>query len=454
MLLGAWAGLCLALLAPSSVFASNANDFLPGAKMFGMGYSYTALADDVYAPFYNPAATANTPYMSLGGSVARLDSPRGPLTSFSGAYLRPYEPINTATVGMGYSLGRQVNGLDKDEFLAHYSQEFKMPSYIPLTRPLRAGANVTMVNEQGVKGAGFGFLGLDAAMQLRSTYGLTTSLGFKDLFIFNPKIHPTLSLASAYTIGKWLTFAGDMRVRASLTEFYPGMEMKFLQGLISARVGKGFQLDGVRQIAFGVGVNLSPVILDVGATLPTSRLSSGGAYEFSMTYRFGAPSFAGSFVGEAAQQAETLRSQIEQLKDKQQTEESKAKAAEVKREIAEGELRVVEQRVRETQDLYRAAQKRADEASYDAEAAVVKAQAVNMTPPQPPMIRKRVPKPAPGPLWPRRHEVVPGDTLRTLAQKYYGDPSLWEKIYEANRDKIDRGLPQEGSTFLIPDPSR
>ncbi len=32
------------------------------------------------------------------------------------------------------------------------------------------------------------------------------------------------------------------------------------------------------------------------------------------------------------------------------------------------------------------------------------------------------------------HEVVKGDTLSKIAEKYYGDPSLYPQIFEANKD--------------------
>ncbi|TPW19574.1 MAG: hypothetical protein FD126_2557 [Elusimicrobia bacterium] len=48
----------------------------------------------------------------------------------------------------------------------------------------------------------------------------------------------------------------------------------------------------------------------------------------------------------------------------------------------------------------------------------------------------------------------PGDTLRRLADLYYGDGSLWEQIYDANADKVERGLPVEGTTLLIPAPRK
>lgn len=34
------------------------------------------------------------------------------------------------------------------------------------------------------------------------------------------------------------------------------------------------------------------------------------------------------------------------------------------------------------------------------------------------------------------HEVVKGDTLSKIAQKYYGDASLYPQIFEANKDTL------------------
>ena len=34
------------------------------------------------------------------------------------------------------------------------------------------------------------------------------------------------------------------------------------------------------------------------------------------------------------------------------------------------------------------------------------------------------------------HEVVKGDTLSKIAEKYYGDPSLFSQIFEANKDVL------------------
>jgi nucleoid-associated protein YgaU len=49
------------------------------------------------------------------------------------------------------------------------------------------------------------------------------------------------------------------------------------------------------------------------------------------------------------------------------------------------------------------------------------------------------------------HVVVKGDTLSKIAQKYYGDGSLYRKIFEANHDVIkDPNLIQVGWKLRIP----
>jgi nucleoid-associated protein YgaU len=52
----------------------------------------------------------------------------------------------------------------------------------------------------------------------------------------------------------------------------------------------------------------------------------------------------------------------------------------------------------------------------------------------------------------RRHTVAQGDTLFSLADRYYSDPSKFVRIYDANKDSLvtpDRLAP--GTVLVIPD---
>ena len=57
---------------------------------------------------------------------------------------------------------------------------------------------------------------------------------------------------------------------------------------------------------------------------------------------------------------------------------------------------------------------------------------------------------------PADYIVMPGDSLHFIAQGCYGDRSLWEKIYNANRDKLSERVKQDtrqliaGQVLLIP----
>lgn len=435
---------CVGIALPAG--AVNFNDVLPGARAAGMGSAFAAVADDAHAPYYNPAGTANTPYLQAGGSLGRYLSPVGTLSYLSMTYLRPYEPINTATVGASYYAGRQTNGGDKDVFLFNYAQEYRVPN-VPLSKPLKVGGNFKFVNiDRGAAGGKFG-LGFDAGVLARTNMGLSLAAVLSDLTTDVGVPRGGLTLAGAYNWRRRLLFAGDLRVKGGHAEFYPGVEAIFHQGLLRLRAGKGVPLDGIGTLALGLGVNFSPVILDIAMSLPFNGVHRrGGAYAATFNYRFGAPSFTGQFVGQAAGQAEALRAEIARLEDQLKTASQQARTADTEKNASEGELRVLEKRVSEAQDEYRSLLKRNAEQDYrSAERAASLRPAP--TPQRLPVARKVVP-----PAWPKRYTVKSGDTLRSIAGTFYGDPNLWEHIYDANRDMVDRGLPIVGVELVIPSP--
>ncbi|MBI5623956.1 MAG: hypothetical protein HY924_09270 [Elusimicrobia bacterium] len=434
------------ILLPSFAWASTYKDLIPGARVMGLGYAVNSLAaDDPFSIFYNPAGPANTPYVQLGSTLGRMNSPRGTLVFGALTYLRPFEPINTATIGGAYLVQRQEHGGDKDVVNFHFSREYKVP-YLDLSKPLRIGGNFKMINAEGLDGAGFG-IGLDGGLLLRTNMGLALGISIMDLTTNVGLPRMTYGLGLSYTWRKRLTLATDMRIRDGLTEFYPGIEATFLQGLLKARMGRGLRLDLVETVAFGVGVNFSPLQLDLGMAIPPAGIfRPGGAYQASFNYRFGAPPFAGNFVGSAAGEAETLRGQINELENRKRTLENEADISRTNRVAAQGELDEAERRLLETQEEFRKVMKKKDEAAYDLQLLEMR-----IPPKTQPQLKPR-PKPKPAKKWPDRHVAKPGETLRSIAKRYYGDSSLWELIYDSNRGKVDRGFPIEGEILLIPDP--
>jgi nucleoid-associated protein YgaU len=61
------------------------------------------------------------------------------------------------------------------------------------------------------------------------------------------------------------------------------------------------------------------------------------------------------------------------------------------------------------------------------------------------------PTPAPDNAYAQWHVVEKGETLGQIAEKYYGDPSLYTQIVEANKDLIKNpDLIQVGWKLRIP----
>lgn len=54
--------------------------------------------------------------------------------------------------------------------------------------------------------------------------------------------------------------------------------------------------------------------------------------------------------------------------------------------------------------------------------------------------------------FPLAHKVKEGETLVSISKKYYNTEKGWKKIYEANKDKIIKGVPIVGEILIIPEP--
>ena len=88
----------------------------------------------------------------------------------------------------------------------------------------------------------------------------------------------------------------------------------------------------------------------------------------------------------------------------------------------------------------------------------IQAAAASASPPaaSPAVPAARVQAPAPGaseapPPAARTHVVSAGETLGTISSRYYGSPAKWNRIFEANRDRIQNpNNVRVGTTLVIP----
>lgn len=426
--------------------ASEAADFTalnPGGRANGMGTAFGSVADDAYGIFYNPAGLSGMSYLEAGGGFARRLAPARPVGEANLVYIRPNPDIENKAAGFGYHALRQGGQGEKDTFLFGQGQRFTLKYF---QQPVWWGYNFRITSlrypagspDGGNSGRSHFGLGGDAGLLLSANNGLRTGLVLSDVNFGLGKSLAAVTLANSIRL-KGTLFAADLRVRGGHAEFFPGLERPLFNDLLRLRAGRGVKLGGVDYLAAGLGINLLPWVIDITASLPWKGFHvQGGVYEVSVVHRFGAPTFSERFVGDAAGRARELREQIDGLRQQRLGLENSIMTLRVNRGVMESELAQSQSRLRDLEDRLK-----------ETEVSVLDAQfrLDNPPPPPPPAPRAKPPE-----KWPRRHTVQPGETLRSISSKYYGNPNLWERIYQSNEKLIFRGLPREGSVLEIPPP--
>jgi len=428
--------------------ATTLQDVLPGARAEGMGTAYAAVAEDPHGLLFNPAGPGGVKELEFGFSLRRLLGPPGPLTGVFAGYTRPVpvKPLNTVSLA-GYGV-RHKGVADKDVFLLSFAGGRKVRA---IPKPVLWGASLRLVSHRTATQGLFGF-GLDAGLLAEGPKGLRFGLSVTELMLKNLHLPtPIMNLGASYFVRDWILLAMDYRVVDGHATLYPGAELRPFSGLLRLRAGHGLSWDGTSQVALGFGMDFSPLFLDLGFTLPVAGLNEPvGSYQASVSYRFGSPPFYGRYVGKASEEASRLAAEVGKLEDRRGSLESQVTSIEANRTVLESQVRSVQTQLEELRGRLKQAGREAAEQGLApaAESPRRDAPSVEKTP-----APRTAPVPAPKPAsWPRKHVVQEGDTLRSLSGSYYGDATLWELIYQANPDKVERGLPRVGAELVIPEP--
>lgn len=415
-------------------FGGDFTNLYPGARANSMGSAFASIADDPYAVFYNPAGPVQIRTAQLSSGMARRITKYGDMADFSLAYSRPLPFKERGVFGFGYDALRHSQLGNRDTFLFGYSDTLTL-KYLQL--PMLWGTNFRIVSLRYPKKSHFG-IGTDAGVIFRSFAGLRTGLVLSDLDTGMGRSFATLTIANSYRYEDTV-FAMDLRVRGGYAEFFPGIERSFHNDLFRVRAGKGININGIDYLALGFGYNLDPLVCNFTYSLPWDGFKSeAGTYEISLTYKFDAPSFGQKMVVEASQRLAELNSRIEELNKQKNSLEVEIAKYQTGKGILEGDLAIMQNRLIELQDKVRTLEIEAIDAQFKKS--------------EPPLVKKMPVKPKE--IWPKYHKVKTGDTLRSIAAQYYGNQNFWQIIYDANQDKIFKGLPVEGAMIKIPPPAK
>ncbi|OGR87042.1 MAG: hypothetical protein A3A86_00880 [Elusimicrobia bacterium RIFCSPLOWO2_01_FULL_60_11] len=244
----------------------------------------------------------------------------------------------------------------------------------------------------------------------------------------------------------------DMVTQNGVTRFQPGGEVSFFKRLLLLRAGTGVSPGAPRQLVVGIGTLLPPIELDLAYGFPVSDLDkSNDRAIVSFTYRFGSP-LLGQYLDQSNKQnaadtemsltnLEYKRSSLDASVREQRALYEKIDAdirrTREKTETAVGDLERAQKRLAEQNEKIVNLNKQIEELEKKKAQVQAEADAVKQANPE---MGRRV----------YVHKVEKGDTLRTLADKYYGDSTKWNVIFDANRSKIRRGSLETGEELIIP----
>jgi LysM repeat protein len=225
----------------------------------------------------------------------------------------------------------------------------------------------------------------------------------------------------------------------------------------------GYGSRSFSQVTLGLGCRANAMELDYAFLMPLSGISFGstaGTHKFSLSVRFGkaaaravsweieeeAPLLDAAAMAALKAELEEVRKHAEQTDELVRTAQEKIKTLESARDLElelqkqqrapnEQAIQPLETEILQLKEELEKA--REESRKMEQKKAIIKDK----------LEKKETLKPVSG----RTYVVRPGDTLRSIAEKTWGDASRWIEIYRANEGRVQRGGNVEpGQIISIP----
>ena len=426
-----------------------------GARPVALGNGYTAESGDVYSLFYNPAGLYEINQKQVAVDYGRSYSETEPARSdFNGLYAMPWKwKESYMPLAYGFYGEQPVPGGHIIDFTMGGALKAPMDKW---TRgfyqiPTTGGLALTVRHQKGddrspIVGKSAIALGLTGGFHSKIDRKHKVGVSIRHLFAGDGDPRgASLNFGFLRYHRPYLTFLTDLEYsRGGVFRFHPGFEWILNRGVLRPRLGWGFRDNkAVDSVATGVGFYLSPLQVDITYLIPIKSLAdNAGQFRASLVYRFGRPQFTEIYYDRALEAASSLDLNVLELTAKEAELKSSVYELEQKLRMAKEELKDSRSRIESLKDQDILGQRdeeirRLKTKVKSLEGKLSAARSDNKR------LRKKK-------ATIRTHTVKPGDTLQGLALDYYGDSNQWKKIYNANSDKIERGLPRVGAKLVIP----
>lgn len=331
-------GLALAALlaAPQGVFAAY-DDVGVGARTTGLGGAFTAVADDVYATYYNPAGLATLARPEFATSYSKLLSGLSDSSSLQNSFLAYAHPLSggrKGTVGAAWNYFTLDSLYRESSLYGTYARPLfrsELPDQLfggLSLKLLNRSLGSTSVATQPLGPTGAVISGVDPVLQNASktnidmdfgvlyrarprlTYGLMIqhvlepNVGFQG----SDKLGRNFKLGAAYKT-PFSTLAADLHFTkapdASMDKILALAAEKWLptlmHGAFGLRGSLGIGSRSYRQLALGLSYRVSRMQFDYGFALPLGGIAGTlGTHRLGLTMRFGRLREAQPSIAEAA----------------------------------------------------------------------------------------------------------------------------------------------------------
>ncbi|OGR84263.1 MAG: hypothetical protein A2902_05170 [Elusimicrobia bacterium RIFCSPLOWO2_01_FULL_64_13] len=469
------------LLAGSAMPARAAFEQIgAGARPIGMASAFTAVADDAHAVYYNPAGLAQVRRGEMTAGYGKLFAGLKDNSNLGSGFLGIAQPLKSGklgTLGVGWLSLNLQNAYREDVIGLSYGKELWVDGlFLGATGKIlkrKFGSDIYTAVDPLFAQHGYNTsnVSADLAMMYRPSASFSFGLMLKDLN------QPNVGLASEDKVPaeirggfayrqKRLTFDGDISRKDKDLNVSVGIERLLLK-FVGLRAGVTAGSRQRREITAGMSYNGNYFSLDYAFIFPLSGIeSTSGSHRFGLTVRFGRrhsrarwefeedEEVIARILEEKAAQITSMEKELEDLRD--QNRSGKLENSWVRKQIERLEGRLKD---RESQDLEEM-KLRVNQSNVETENMKQKLQELEdrlrrLSAPRP-AAPKAAEVQAPAeekklPPVPRTYIVQEGDTLQSIAFKFYGDDAKWSEIYKINSDRIERGgTLRTGQILLMP----
>ncbi|MCB4791866.1 MAG: LysM peptidoglycan-binding domain-containing protein [Elusimicrobia bacterium] len=389
-----------------------------GTRAAGMGQSFIAVNGDIGGVYHNPGSLAGCDVSEIGFNIGSLyrDNKLGAMTGM--IFTWPYadqDPKRLAVHWNNSGMGEQ-SVQETGITLAKNSIFLKYPFRFGGTLKWRSD---TLVGKQGVM--------LDVGAQSDVVkQKVTVGMAINNLASPDKDMAETSLGCGVFYNSVYGKLTSDIKWRTDRFFMSLGFENDFYEGLVVTRYGVLNAPDSY--ITCGVSTYLWPLGFDIAFSFPYNSTPGSGYFQAGFRYRFGGPHFSEIYLDRSIEKAASLRHSIKNLEKKKSKLDKEIIQLDEYKKHPDGNILglpgVSQEAKKKLIEKPKDAKKEEQRPSYEKKAVT----------------------------WPQYHKVVPGDTLRSIAQKYYDDPNKWQFIYNVNKDKVERGQPRLGEELMIPKP--